>query len=155
MPYPSASQSGIIEMSLSGDIQMISGEETEHISTTATPAKATNDLILGTWTFSDSDAGRVIVNRDDGTATIDVTFGFLASFLYGSTLQLDLEWTLENNVLTHTIVGGSPESGKKALIRDYGTKTAYKILKLTDEKMHLMEFGDAADDYLWKRSAEE
>ncbi len=152
----SANQMGDIGVTVPGNVQSVSENGSSNVETSDTSSSmATIDQIVGAWEFADSDASREIVNRADGTATINVTFSFVASFLYGSTLQLDLEWSLEDGVLTHTIIGGSPEAGKKALVRDYGEKTKYKILKLTDQEMHLMEFGDQAEDYLWKRSAEE
>ena len=49
--------------------------------------------VLGTWVL-DGTIRRVIENRADGTATIDVTFDFVTALRYGSELQLDLEWTL-------------------------------------------------------------
>lgn len=151
----SASQVEKIGVSVPENVQLTSNGGSDNVEASVKSSMPTNDQILGTWKFSDSDASRVIVNRADGTATVDVTFSFVASFLYGSTLQLDLEWVIEGDVLTHTIVGGSPKAGKKALVRDFGEKTVYKILNLTDQEMHLMEFGDAAEDYLWKRSTEE
>lgn len=44
--------------------------------------------VLGTWVL-DGAIRRVIENRADGTATIDVTFDFVTALRYGSELQLD------------------------------------------------------------------
>ena len=149
------SQTRTVDMSVPEDVSLKTSDDSGQTETPDFASMSTTEKIVGTWTFSDSDASRVIVNRADGTATIDVTFGFVASFLYGSQLQLDLEWTFEDDVLTHTIIGGSPEGGKKALIRDYGAKTEYKILKLTAQEMLLKETSGDEDEYLWKRVVDE
>lgn len=109
--------------------------------------------VLGTWML-DGAIRRVIENRADGTAKIDVTFDFVTALRYGSELQLDLEWTLEENVLTHTIVGGSPETGKKRLISDFGNKAYFKILNIDDSEMHLVDFDDPPVEYRWEKVAE-
>lgn len=111
----------------------------------ATPA----DLV-GTWVLNDG-IRRVIEARRDGTATLFVQFDFLTSFRYGSELQLDLKWKLKDNLLVHEIVGGFPESGKKTLISDFGKKAYFKILRISQGEMHLVDFDTPPEEYLWKR----
>lgn len=111
----------------------------------ATPA----DLV-GTWVLNDG-IRRVIEARLDGTATLFVQFDFLTSFRYGSELQLDLKWKLKDNLLTHEIVGGFPESGKKTLISDFGKKAYFKILSISQDEMHMVDFDTPPEEYLWKR----
>ena len=109
--------------------------------------------ILGTWVLDDG-IRRVIHNRPDGTATIEIKFSYLTSFRYGEKLKLDLKWTLEDNVLTHEILDGTPEAGKKALIADFGSKSYFKVLNIADGKMDLVDFDDPPENYLWVRPGE-
>lgn len=117
------------------------------------PVVFTEDDVLGQWVL-DGTIRRVIDNRPDGTATIDISFDFVTALRYGTKLNLDLEWTLKDNVLTHTIVDGSPEEGKKRLISDFGSKTYFKIVSMTDEQMHLIDFDDPPEESLWQRFSE-
>lgn len=111
-----------------------------------------NEFVLGTWILDDG-IRRVIENRPDGTATMDVTFSYLTSFRYGEKLRLNLKWTLKDDVLTHEIVDGFPESGMKTLIHDFGDKSYFKIVRLDHQQMHLVDFDDPPDEYLWLRPA--
>lgn len=131
----------------SGEVKLGSSKE----ETGEEPLVVTAEDVLGEWVL-DGAIRRVIENRSDGTATIHVTFDFVTALRYGSELDLDLEWTLKkDNVLVHTIVGGSPEKGKKRLISDFGEKAYFKILSIDDKQMHLIDFDDPPEEYLWKR----
>lgn len=141
--------SGNIETTVkhSGEVQIGSGQSVVEEE----PLIVTTEDVLGKWVLNGA-IKRVIDNRPDGTATIHVTFDFVTALRYGSELDLDLEWTLNNeNVLTHKIVGGSPEKGKKRLISDFGNKSYFKILSIDDKQMHLVDFDDPPEEYLWKR----
>ena len=112
----------------------------------------TKEQIVGTWSFYDG-ISRLSENRLDGTATLNITFDFVTSFIYGSKLKMETEWTLEGDVLTYTVIGGEPEAGLKRLTNDFGSVAVYRILKLTDEEMLLLELNGTEDQYLWKRKS--
>ena len=131
-----------------GEVHLGSNEQVEALDD---PLVVTQEDVLGKWVL-DGAIRRVIENRDDGTATIHVNFDFVTALRYGAELELDLVWTIkDDNVLTHKIVGGSPEKGKKRLISDFGDKAYFKILSITDEEMHLVDFDDPPEEYLWKK----
>ncbi len=148
-----------VERTTSGEAGATSAKEvhvnanvaSESAESTEQPVTITTEQILGTWALNAPEANRVIENRADGTASIDVTFGFLASFLYGSEVHMELEWTLEDNVLTHTIISGTPEENKQKIIDDFGEKGYFKILSINENEMHLVDFDDPPEEYLWKR----
>lgn len=149
-------EAGTTQSSLATGIKgaSVSGKSTDSATPTQDEPVVTKDQILGTWVL-DGGIRRVIENRNDGTASIDVTFDFLTSLRYGSTLHLNLEWTLKDNVLTHTILDGSPELGKKRLIADFGPKSYFKIVSISEDKMHLIDFDKPPEEYHWVRMKEE
>ena len=114
---------------------------------------ATPGQIVGKWVLDDG-IRREIVNSADGTAKMNIKFSFLTSLRYGEKLDLDLKWTLKDNVLVHEIVGGGPAAGKKNLIADFGPKGYFKVLSIADGKMHLVDFDDPPEEYLWTRVEE-
>ncbi len=124
------------------------------IGATEQLGEITSEQILGTWALNAPEANRVIENRADGTASIDVTFGFWASLLYGNEVHLELEWTLEDDLLTHTIVSGTPEKNKQKIIKDFGEKGYFKILSISEKQMHLVDFDDPPEEYFWKKVSE-
>src|SRR5690349_9940224 len=60
------------------------------------------EMIVGRWR-TESHGTRVVTNRPDGTASMDVTFDFIASLVYGEKMKLELRWGVEKGVLTYTI----------------------------------------------------
>lgn len=105
--------------------------------------------ILGVWVLDDG-IRRIIENRPDGTATMEVQFDFFTAFRYGKRLRLDLTWTLEGELMTHEIVGGSPETGKRRLISDFGPKSYFKVINIENGEMSLVDYGTPPGSYLWK-----
>lgn len=107
--------------------------------------------MLGTWELDDGMIKRVISVNDDGTAKLHVKFDFFTAFRYGSEVDLDLEWTLTDDILSQTIIAGSPEAGRKTLISDFGQSASYQILSLQDGQLHMIETGKNPEEYLWKK----
>lgn len=105
--------------------------------------------LLGTWRLNDYGT-RVVTNRPDGTASMDVTIGFPWSLAYGGALDLELTWTVEDGVLTHTIVSGTPEKDVDRLIRDFGAGRSSRILSITSEVLDLEELTKSRDRYRWE-----
>ena len=144
---------------LSGSNGAKGSELDQHtIAGTISPANTlslTENDLLGTWILDDGMVKRVITMEPDGTASMQVEFDFFTSLRYGSKMELDLEWTLAGNVLQQTIVDGSPESGKKTLISDFGDTATYDILEFKDGKMRLEEYTESKENYVWKKVDEE
>jgi hypothetical protein len=100
------------------------------------PAQSSSSPVIGRWLLNDS-IRREINIRPDGTATMDVKLDYLSSFLYGKELHLELTWKLENNVLTHSIISGTPEDNVKRLTHDFGDSRSYDVVSITDKEMVL------------------
>jgi len=105
--------------------------------------------LLGTWRLNDYGT-RVVTNRPDGTASMDVTISFPFSLAYGGALDLELTWTVEEGVLTHTITSGTPEKDVDRLIRDFGAGRSSRILSITSEVLDLEELTKSRDRYRWE-----
>lgn len=112
----------------------------------------TKDQIIGIWTLNQS-IKRRSHNRPDGTASLNVTFDFFTSFIYGAKLNMETDWTLEGDVLTYTITSGEPASSLNRLTSDFGKVASYRILKLTDTELLLQELHGEDECYLWKRES--
>ncbi|MEW4487345.1 hypothetical protein AB1L42_04645 [Thalassoglobus sp. JC818] len=110
--------------------------------------------LVGTWILDDG-IRRVITMQSDGTARMKVNFDFLTALRYGSELILELNWSLEENILKQTIVDGKPEAGRKTLVSDFGSSAAYRVLKMEQGKLYLEELGKQPDSYTWSRSEDE
>jgi hypothetical protein len=123
--------------------------------TTSTQPAAPSDaelyaLVLGRWR-TESGGGRVVDNRPDGTAVMDVTFDFIASLIYGQGMKLELQWGIERGVLTYTIQSGTPEKTVKDITAAYGAKASYSFKSIAPNRMHLVRIDDASESYVWTR----
>jgi len=106
--------------------------------------------IVGTWRLEDH-GERIVENRPDGTATMIVRLSFAGALFYGSRLDFELTWTVEEGVLTHSIVSGRPKANVDKLIRDWGSSMSSRILSLEGEMLHLEEANPSRDRYRWYR----
>lgn len=75
--------------------------------------------VIGTWKL-EYQGQRVVTMRDDGSAVMRVSLDFFGALLYGESLTLELEWTLEDGILTHRVIRGEPKQNVAKLIRDFG-----------------------------------
>lgn len=106
--------------------------------------------VTGRWVLNDG-IRRDVTMYPDGTATMDVQLDFFASLLYGAQMSLKLSWSLQDGVLTHTIVSGTPKKNVDRLIRDFGDSRSYKVLKLGESVLELQDFDMAKTVYRWQR----
>jgi hypothetical protein len=105
------------------------------------PALAAEDLklrklLVGRWKAAYHGV-LIVENRDDGTASMQMQFDFLASFFYGKTLDLKLTWYVENRILTYLIQSGSPEESWKPFRNDFGDKVTYNFREVGENKVQL------------------
>lgn len=129
------------------------------ISACLCSAGATNDRdamlkqrLLGTWTTK-SFGTQELTNFSDGTARLDVTLSRLGALRYGKSLTLDLMWSVQDGVMTHTVKGGSPPEKVARLVKDWGKTLEYEIVEVTDTHM-LLEKPDADDQTRWDVKSE-
>jgi len=103
--------------------------------------------VIGTWKL-EYQGQRVVTMRDDGSAVMRVSLDFFGALLYGESLTLELEWTLEDGILTHRVIRGEPKQNVAKLIRDFGDARSYRVVSCGDELV--LEAVDSPDDvYRW------
>lgn len=145
------------EASLAGGLSEASSHEIPATSPAASSTSGEPDpdaelraKILGRWTMT-KHGERIIVNRPDGTASMSLTFDWVASLLYGSEMALELTWALRDERLSYTIVSGVPQENYKKLVKDYGDTATYDFEVIEDRRMHLRETSGDKDLYEWTR----
>lgn len=79
-----------------------------------------------------------------------VTLDYLSSLLYGREMELELAWSLEDDILTYSIVEGTPKANVDRVIRDFGNSISYRVVKADPDEIVLKE--DDGTDHLqsWK-----
>ncbi|QDT54921.1 hypothetical protein Pan44_29610 [Caulifigura coniformis] len=107
-------------------------------------------MIPGRWK-TESNGTRVVDNRADGTASMDVTFDFVASLLYGAKMKLELKWIVEDGKLVYTIQSGTPADSANSIIKTYGSQATYRIGSIEPDRMHLIRVIDPTETYTWTR----
>lgn len=106
--------------------------------------------IVGTWETNRSTGHRDLVIREDGTATMVVNIESMMRFVFGSKVELDIEWSVKDGVLHFRMVGGKPKSSVDLLTSGYGDSIAYRILELSDDRLLVKDGGDDPD-HDWTR----
>lgn len=125
------------------------------ISAEATPVAAANDtpdpakLIVGRWEQFNR-GRRVLVVREDGTATMDVNLEGAWAYVVGEKLEFQIEWTLDKSRLLLKMIGGKPDGALKFVASVYGNERNHQVETLTSDQMILVDEKDKSRD-IWKR----
>ncbi|MCA9081089.1 MAG: hypothetical protein KDA58_11060 [Planctomycetaceae bacterium] len=117
----------------------------------STAACLTRECLLGTWICNDSIRRRIVV-RDDGTASMNVRLDFVSALLYGSEMDLELTWELDDQQLVYTAVSGTPKANTDRLFKDFGRKQIYSVLTFKPGRM-LLEMTADKSRYDWRQVA--
>lgn len=107
------------------------------------------EKVVGKWVLNET-IRRSVEMRADGTATMHVKLDFFGSLLYGSELNMELTWSVDDDVLSHTLLRGEPKANVDRLIRDFGNSRQYRIIELNDAVLLLEEFDAAKTRYRWE-----
>lgn len=94
------------------------------------------ERLIGHWRLNQSIV-REIQIRQDGTAVMECTLDTLSSLIYGRKLTLDLNWTFEDGVLTHIVIGGSPQANVSRLTDAFGDTRSYRLVSVDKDRMVL------------------
>lgn len=107
------------------------------------------EQLIGRW-LREGKIRRDVVMKPGGTATMKVTLDYLSSLLYGREMELELAWSLEDDILTYSIVEGTPKANVDRVIRDFGNSISYRVVKADPDEIVLKE--DDGTDHLqsWK-----
>lgn len=107
------------------------------------------ERLVGTWKTR-AWGEQVLTNKADGTASLDVALNRLAAIRYGREMELHLEWTVEEGVLRHRLVSGSPQRCVDRLIHDFGASTDYRVVEISDTQMVLEEIDNPEKQHVWE-----
>lgn len=108
--------------------------------------------LIGTWTTK-AFGTQELTNYSDGTARLDVTLNRLGALRYGKSLRLDLDWTVQNGVMRHTVKGGSPPEKVARLVKDWGKTLEYEVIEATETHI-LLEKPNEDDQSKWVAKTE-
>jgi hypothetical protein len=118
-------------------------------STADTPADdETLDQFCGTWQLEDNGLRTVWLNPD-GTARMHVELDFIASLIYGEEMMMNLTWSIDDGVLSYTIVGGQPVESVDKVILNYGRERSYRILTISDDCIQLEDMDSPGKIHDW------
>lgn len=130
-------------------VSKVPGPITDSGSLPAFPALA--EQLVGVWTF-ERHGHRTITILPDGSATADVRLDLLGSLMYGERLNLQLTWSLEDDVMIQTVLSGTPASAVKRLIDDWGDRREYRVIDVSSSRLVLADVDDENDQQIWTRS---
>lgn len=100
------------------------------------------DQLVGKWRL-DQSIQREIEIHPDGTAVMECKLDTFSSFIYGSKLVLHLKWSLDNDVLTHTVTSGEPKENVDRLLNAFGNERSYQVVKIDSENLILQGPSDS------------
>lgn len=106
------------------------------------------EQLVGIWHL-ERHGERTLHIHADGTATAEVKLNMLGALMYGERMTLQLNWTLQDDVMTQTITSGTPQEAVQRLIRDWGDRREYRVIEASDEQLVLSEVGDDGDRDVW------
>jgi len=106
--------------------------------------------LLGQWS-TPLYGEQIVTHNPDGTATLDMKLNRIAAIMFGKEVNVELEWSVEGDVITQKIVGGSPASSIEKLKGRYGDAFTYRIIEQSVDQLILAEISDPDDVVQWNR----
>lgn len=112
-------------------------------------ANSIETKVLGEW--RDHYRGeRTMVLNEDGTGTMVVVLAGLARKLFAERLEFEMEWSIDGDQITMTMISGEP-ANKYAMIRKlYGDEAVYTIVSAQTDLLHLKDL-NGKTEYEWRR----
>lgn len=104
--------------------------------------------IIGTWEATQF-GHQVLTTRQDGTATIKMSLTPMAAVIYGRQVTLDLLWTLDGEVLTQHIIGGSPTRSVERLIAKFGDTQQFRVLETSPDQILVAKTKSESSPVCW------
>jgi hypothetical protein len=111
-------------------------------------AARTVKLLLGSWT-RESYGTRTLTIREDGTAKMVIKPSSVYSFIFGSVINIDVKWELQDGHVDYKVTGGTPADKVKLAKDTWGDHWHEKIDKLDGTTLILV--GKEGDKYEWTR----
>ena len=107
-------------------------------------------LLVGSWEM-DRDGKRFLTVHADGTADMNVEVSSNWSLLFGKQLKFDIEWTIEDAVLTMKTTGGEPKGKVDLITSMYGAERVQPIKILDETTLRLPDDEPDGEDHIWTR----
>ena len=107
-------------------------------------------LLVGSWEM-DRDGKRFLTVHADGTADMNVEVSSNWSLLFGKQLKFDIEWTVEDAVLTMKTTGGEPKGKVDLITSMYGAERVQPIKILDETTLRLPDDEPDGEDHIWTR----
>lgn len=123
------------------------------VRNSATVHEAATDRIVGTWEAQQY-GHQILTTRPDGTATIKMSLTPMAAVLYGRQVTLELLWTLEGEILTQRIIGGSPARSVEKLIAKFGDTQQFRLLETNRDQLLVAKVQAGSNPVSWTAVAE-
>ncbi|HWL09951.1 MAG TPA: hypothetical protein VNQ76_16215 [Planctomicrobium sp.] len=95
-----------------------------------------SEQLVGKWLLRGM-IQREIEMHPDGTAVMKCKLDPISSLIYGSRLVMNLNWTLENGILTHSVTGGEPKANVDKLTEAYGKTLSYQVIRVDENSLVL------------------
>lgn len=130
------------------DLQLPSDVTTDDPAPVDADENELDEAFLGTWQLEDHGL-RTVLLMPDGTATMHVELDFFASLIYGNEMTMDLTWSIDDGILSYTIVGGAPVDSVNQVILDYGRERSYRILTVGEERIQLEDMTNPGTIHDW------
>lgn len=132
-----------------GNVSLASHESKASGDSAAGAPESLEQRVAGEWEDHYQGYRRLIV-REDGTATMIVEPTGIGRKLFAERLQFDIEWTCSEDRIVMTTTGGEPKSKTQLVMKLYGTRAEYRLLKLDDQQLLLLD-ADGKTQYDWRR----
>ncbi len=134
-------------------IRPVAETESEAVTLLETKDSATAqeqmiDSLVGTWEATQF-GHQILTTRPDGTATINMSLTPMAAVIYGRQVTLDLLWTLDGEVLTQHIVGGSPARSVEKLIAKFGDTQQFRVLETSPDQLLVAKAKSESTPVCW------
>ncbi len=107
------------------------------------------ERLIGTWKTTKF-GEQVITHGADGKAVMEMKLNRLAAMLYGKTMTLNMEWRVEDGMVKHHIVSGTPENKVAKLIRDFGDTYSYRVVDVDATEAVLEESDEPEKQTRWE-----
>jgi hypothetical protein len=113
------------------------------------PEEKRRRLIPGVWQ-DEYQGKRTMTLNKDGTGTMVVELKGVQASLFADKLRFDMTWSLEDDKLVKTTIGGEPAKKVNLVLKMMGDTAADTILEITGDRLLLLD-KDGATEYDWKR----
>jgi hypothetical protein len=129
----------------------VSAGDTPEVSADDAEVARTLKLLLGSWT-RESYGTRTLTINADGTAKMVIKPSSVYAFYFGSVINVDVKWELQDGHVDYKVTGGTPTDKVDLVKKRWGDHWHEKIDKL-DEKTLILQ-GEEGDKYEWTRVEE-